>query len=421
MQVFLRAPCALPQRSSLRTYRLVFKCGTRELRSVRVGKNKLDSSKHGVSVRNSLKNQGGSSGGDRTEKKSLDDWIFQTVLLASLSCVLLIGKNCAQNFQDVIQNADEAVWLNERGPFSSHHHRAFAVVPLAMCITSSVVAAVVATRFPARISTVKLDSNIHQLVALPMTMLLCFRFDNSYNRWWTGRQEVENVSLHVIQLAAMSASNMDLTVSSPSARQSEEVADRIQLLSLLDALCNVAARDIAEEGTEPHPDNKVENWAPATAKLSEKDATDFLACENDVLWCVDRIVGCIHKGQASGTFSGELASEMYEKVNEIVKSLHVCKMIETQVSPAPFIVHMRTLLLMFCFTFPYTIIGTVRPITVVAINGCVSFGLLGIEFCSREMEHPFGDDMSDVPVQLILNRARTSIERFRKMHSKNSM
>eukprot|EP00746_Dinoflagellata_sp_MGD_P156357 gnl/MRDRNA2_/MRDRNA2_85786_c0_seq2.p1 gnl/MRDRNA2_/MRDRNA2_85786_c0~~gnl/MRDRNA2_/MRDRNA2_85786_c0_seq2.p1 ORF type:complete len:133 (-),score=10.69 gnl/MRDRNA2_/MRDRNA2_85786_c0_seq2:409-807(-) len=116
-------------------------------------------------------------------------------------------------------------------------------------------------------------------------------------------------------------------------------------------------------------------------------------------------------------YSAEVTAAMYEAVNDIIKATHACNMIRTQSSPAPFIIHMRTLLLMFCFTFPFTIIGTVRPLSLVFINGCVSFGLLGIEFCSREMEHPFGGDQADIPIHQVLNVARHSVRAVRNMHN----
>eukprot|EP00913_Durusdinium_trenchii_P012781 g11999.t1 len=65
-------------------------------------------------------------------------------------------------------------------------------------------------------------------------------------------------------------------------------------------------------------------------------------------------------------------------------------MILTQPNPAPFAVHMRTILMVFCISFPFTIIGRVSPLSLMLMQSALSFSLLGIEFVSRQMEHPFG-------------------------------
>merc|ERR1712039_272541 len=91
-------------------------------------------------------------------------------------------------------------------------------------------------------------------------------------------------------------------------------------------------------------------------------------------------------------------------------------MIIRQESPEPFVVHTRTFLLLFCFTFPFTAsVMRLKASLLVPLQICVSFSLLGIEFCSREMEHPFGDDRSDIPVLAIMQDVIGSVEKVEAM------
>lgn len=80
---------------------------------------------------------------------------------------------------------------------------------------------------------------------------------------------------------------------------------------------------------------------------------------------------------------------------------------------------MRSILLVFCISFPFTIIGRVGAISLMLMQSALSFsasdfsefewipwrqGLLGIEFVSRQMEHPFSNDEADIPLRRSLLR-----------------
>merc|ERR1712032_472599 len=99
---------------------------------------------------------------------------------------------------------------------------------------------------------------------------------------------------------------------------------------------------------------------------------------------------------------------MFQTAGNLIQSSRLISMVRSQKSPAPFVVHMRWLLLTFCFTFPFTIMAY-NPLFIVNVQSIVSFSLLGIEYCSREMEHPFGDDKADIPMKLILKDARMAV------------
>merc|ERR1719330_1321643 len=95
------------------------------------------------------------------------------------------------------------------------------------------------------------------------------------------------------------------------------------------------------------------------------------------------------------------------------QNLGQCVMVKTQKSPGPWVVHLRSMLLLYCISLPFAIMKSVRPILLVPVQGLVSFAFLGIEFCSREMEHPFGSDSGDIPVRAIVQKAVLHVRQAR--------
>lgn len=279
----------------------------------------------------------------------------------------------------------DVVWFGSRGVFSSE--RACAILPLGACAASGLFAAGIAHFFPVSAAWVELPGKPHELLAFPLAILVAFRFDKSYERWWFARSEVEAISSGILSLAVHAKSDV------PKNKREEAKRNSDLFFSRLAALCDLITWHLHVPGPE--------TWE-APKSLSPEDAASCSEASDSVFWCMNAIVHCIAEGQRLGQFSSELASQMYSTMDALQTSYRTCTMLESQKSPAPFVVHMRSLLLFWCFTFPFTIIKDVRPILVLPTQVLLSFALMGIEFCSREMEQPFGDDDIDIPVAELL-------------------
>lgn len=289
----------------------------------------------------------------------------------------------------------DVVWFGSRGVFSSE--RACAILPLGACAASGLFAAGIAHFFPLSASWVELPSKPHELLAFPLAILVAFRFDKSYERWWFARSEVESISSGILSLAVQAKSDV------PKNKREEAKRNSDLFFLRLAALCDLITWDLHVKSNSDG-----EEWQ-APKSLSPEDVACCSEASDRVFWCIDAILNCIAEGQRLGQFSGELASQMYSTMESLQNSYRTCLMLESQKSPAPFVVHMRSLLLFWCFTFPFTIIKDVRPILVLPTQVLLSFALMGIEFCSREMEQPFGDDEIDIQVSELLGVVKEKV------------
>lgn len=290
----------------------------------------------------------------------------------------------------------ERVWLGDRGPFSLK--RAIAFGPTLCCLSTGIIATVVAARMPHRARAMARElgagASLHDLLALPLSLLLAFRFQSSFDRWIHSYQELENFNSKIITLACMC---LALDEQGPS-----QLAVTIHLLALLDAWCWLAEKDFMR-GDPPHPNNDPGEWKRPLMEFKTYEGAHELVC------CQGELVRDIRRAQRLEVFTPEFSSEMVDLVAQIHDHYQGAMFVNRSQTPAPLVVHMRTFLLLFVSTYPLTLIGRVKPLLIIPAQLCISFSLLGIEFCCREMEQPFGDDESDIPVRRLMSRIRDHI------------
>ncbi|CAK0841729.1 unnamed protein product [Prorocentrum cordatum] len=317
----------------------------------------------------------------------------------------------------------EYAWVSgARGPFAGLDSRALAVGPLGACCGSAALAVLTAVWFPGRVAWVAMNSQLHEVLAGPLAILMAFRFQTSHSRWWSARNEVEQLASGIIDVALLAPScGTDAGLRGGTA-QEEALGNETRLLGLLDALCYFAEEQLMR-GQGPHEANVPPSWSHWSKHLSSIDLDEcprmatrspvagYPNGQAEVRWCLSRIVECVQAGQSSGAFTPEKASQLHSLVQNILDSLRLCDSFGWQREPSSYIVHLRTFLYMYCFTFPWTLVGKLPPAGVLPMQLVVSYALLGIEFCSREMDYPFGDDEGDVPVRRILAGVREEISR----------
>jgi ion channel-forming bestrophin family protein len=91
---------------------------------------------------------------------------------------------------------------------------------------------------------------------------------------------------------------------------------------------------------------------------------------------------------------------MAQLINQLVDNLGACERILRTPMPLAYSIHLKQLLLLYCLLLPFAIVRDLGILTspVVAL---VSFTLLGIEAIGLEIENPFGHDPNDLPLNAI--------------------
>lgn len=91
---------------------------------------------------------------------------------------------------------------------------------------------------------------------------------------------------------------------------------------------------------------------------------------------------------------------MQELLNGLVDCLGGCERILKTPMPLAYSIHLKQLILLYCLSLPFQMVGSLQWWTgpVVAL---ISFTLFGIEEIGIEIENPFGRDPNDLPLDAI--------------------
>lgn len=311
----------------------------------------------------------------------------------------------------------EAPWLGEYGPFSSE--RAVAILPTVMCLGSSIVAAAIGRWYPKHVHMIAVTPRFHEMMALPVSLLVAFRFQASYDRWWTSCHNFQDLASRTLSIAEYVSASVavkegttnEQDEDAPSNAEVEASMLRSRFIAILEAYLGFVELKMHGQGFRPHPDNVVADWPDAKDILADwpEDAAVCVAAHDQTAWCSTAMLEIIRRLQDLEILDGDNGSMIAQNVMSLEQVLAECMLKVTQVSPAHFIVHTRTTLIVFCFTLPFALVTTVPPALMVPMSFTITFAFLGSEYVSREMECPFGNDKGDIPVRRIIQKTRASI------------
>ena len=100
---------------------------------------------------------------------------------------------------------------------------------------------------------------------------------------------------------------------------------------------------------------------------------------------------------------------MQNLLNNLVDNLGVCERILKTPMPIAYTIHLKQLLLIYCLLLPFQMVDKLGFWTG-AIVALISFTLFGIEEIGLEIENPFGYDANDLPLDAICNTMKRNIE-----------
>jgi putative membrane protein len=100
---------------------------------------------------------------------------------------------------------------------------------------------------------------------------------------------------------------------------------------------------------------------------------------------------------------------LQELINNLVDNLGGCERILKTPIPLAYSIHLNQLLFLYCLLLPFQLVDELGWWTGAVIS-LVSFTLFGIEAIGIEIENPFGYDANDLPLDNICKTMRRNIE-----------
>ncbi|MFB8787910.1 MAG: bestrophin family ion channel [Potamolinea sp.] len=227
-------------------------------------------------------------------------------------------------------------------------------------------------------------------------LLLVFRTNTAYDRYWEGRKLWGNL--------ANDARNLSWQIWVMMADiEPEDRANRIAVMRLGGAFAVASKLYLRSEPVN----RELEELMSASQYLQLKSSTNPPL--QIVCWIGDYLQQQYKRGNAVLHYSHVVF--LQTTLKSMMESLGNCERILKTPLPLAYTIHIKQLLLIYCLLLPFQLVKDLGWGTG-ASAALISFALFGIEEIGIEIENPFGYDANDLPIDAICYTIKSNIEDF---------
>ncbi len=229
---------------------------------------------------------------------------------------------------------------------------------------------------------------MHTLVGVAMGLLLVFRTNSSYDRYWEGRRQWGGVT-----------------------NDSRNLGRSARLLLKDDPglLAEVLAWTAAFPYALMHRLRGTPAALPASLGLPAGAVAAVVSADHVPMAVALRIGRSLETARSRGLISDYLYGTLDACVQRLVDELGACERIHSTPLPFVYVVHLRRALIFYCFTIPFALLDAYGWGTILATL-LVSYLFFGIEEIGVEIEDPFGSDANDLALETYCQRIEAYLQ-----------
>ncbi|APR82500.1 Putative membrane protein [Minicystis rosea] len=248
---------------------------------------------------------------------------------------------------------------------------------------------------------IKLPSIAHTLLGVALGLLLVFRTNASYDRFWEGRRlfgSIINRSRDILRQTLQLIEGDSEEVM----RSRREIRRFVLMYYGLLRQYLRAERNLDEVG--------VELTDAERAALEPAAVRPNLA----VVWMTDEFV----KHARAGRLSEQRLQLIDQNLTALVDYWGGCERIMRTPVPFAYAQHIKSFLTLFCLSAPFAMVESMKWYTPIAA-GVLAYGMFGIDEIGVEIEDPFGDDPNDLPIDAMGKRIADDTAMMLDTHEKS--
>lgn len=219
--------------------------------------------------------------------------------------------------------------------------------------------------------------------SIVLGLLLVFRTNTAYERFWEGRKSWGNIVNNIRNLARQIWVGVE----------EKKPSDREEKKAALDLLTAFAIATKLHLRNEPI-DRDLENHLSLSRYLK------LTTMNNPPLEIAFWIGDYLQEQYKHERLSQYQLISAQELLNNLVNNLGACERILRTPMPLAYSIHLKQLLLLYCLLLPFQLVQELGWWTGLIV-GLISFTLFGIEAIGLEIENPFGYDANDIPLDTI--------------------
>jgi putative membrane protein len=228
--------------------------------------------------------------------------------------------------------------------------------------------------------------------SLVLGLLLVFRTNTSYERFWEGRKLWGNVVNQTRNLARQ------MWVAIQEKHPADHEA-KITAIRLLPAFAIALKLHLRGENSS----------SELSGLISDEQFAKLQTMNNPPLEIAFWIADYLQTQQTQNKLNPYQLAACLKALDGLVDTLGGCERILKTPIPLAYSIHLKQLLMLYCLALPFQMVDSVGWGTPFLV-GLISFAVFGIEAIGIEIENPFGNDPNDLPLDTICQTMRQNIE-----------
>ncbi|MGB0525957.1 MAG: bestrophin family protein [Flammeovirgaceae bacterium] len=227
----------------------------------------------------------------------------------------------------------------------------------------------------------------HTVLGIVIGLLLVFRTNTAYDRWWEGRKQV----------GILVNFSRNIAIKYQAYLHDSNYSGKAEIAQLLYGFAWAMKNHL-----RAHDYSEINQYVPKhfhKAFLAAEHKPNFMLLQLSI-----HTQRLLHKGY----INGQQMLVLEQSFNKLTEALGACERIRNTPIPMGYAIHLKRILLIYVISLPISFIHELEY-WAVPVAAIVFYTMVGIELVGEEIEDPFGTDPNDLPIDTLTEKIRTNV------------
>jgi ion channel-forming bestrophin family protein len=222
---------------------------------------------------------------------------------------------------------------------------------------------------------VKFQSGIFSLLGIVLSILLVFRTNTAYDRWWEGRKLWGSLVNNSRNMALMTHSLLEREATDDRAFYARHIANFA-----------IALKEHLRGGVKLE---ELHHLTPLELKV-------YQSRQHIPNHIISQLYERTQQLYRNGTISGYDAIPLKSHIQAFTDILGACERIKKTPIPFSYSIYIKTFIMLYTVMLPFGLIQEFGYYTILIVM-FIFYAFIGVELMAEEIEDPFGLDCNDLP------------------------
>lgn len=234
---------------------------------------------------------------------------------------------------------------------------------------------------------IKNITSMHTLLSFVISMLLVFRTNTAYDRWWEGRK----------QWGALVNNSRNLAIKLHSMLRFEDETHRSFFRKIIPMYANVLSNHLQAESTRLALDEQEH------PELRGLDNNKHLPNQVAML-----LIQRVNRLYEEGKIKGDQLIVLNNELQSFTDICGACERIKNTPIPFSYSVFLKKFIFFYVMTLPFSFVLSLGYIAIPVV-AFIFYVLASLEQIAEEIEDPFGSDENDLPTTKIAQNIKKHV------------